>query len=118
MVVVSHLFLSLRKSFRGRFDSCESNLPLFGTIYFPTAPSTKFIIFYCLFVCLFLIISKEFISIIPIQKFCQFRPFICSSYICFITEHPFSFHAEKKLHTNYLVQNPLPDLPESLPTYL
>ena len=38
MVVVSHLFLSLRKSFRGRFDSCESNLPLFGTIYFPTAP--------------------------------------------------------------------------------
>ena len=39
MVVVSHLFLFLRKSFRGRFDSCESNLPLFGTIYFPTAPS-------------------------------------------------------------------------------
>ena len=38
MVVVSHLFLFLRKSFRGRFDSCESNLPLFGTIYFPTAP--------------------------------------------------------------------------------
>ena len=37
MVVVSHLFLFLRKSFRGRFDSCESNLPLFGTIYFPTA---------------------------------------------------------------------------------
>ena len=22
---------------KGRFDSCESNLPLFGTIYFPTA---------------------------------------------------------------------------------
>ena len=40
MVVVSHLFLFLRKSFRGRFDSCESNLPLFGTIYFPTAPPT------------------------------------------------------------------------------
>ena len=39
MVVVSHLFLFLRKSFRGRFDSCESNLPLFGTIYFPTPPS-------------------------------------------------------------------------------
>ncbi len=39
MVVVSHLFLFLRKSFRGRFDSCESNLPLFGTIYFPTAPT-------------------------------------------------------------------------------
>ena len=38
MVVVRHLFLFLRKSFRGRFDSCESNLPLFGTIYFPTAP--------------------------------------------------------------------------------
>ena len=38
MVVVSHLFLFLRKNFRGRFDSCESNLPLFGTIYFPTAP--------------------------------------------------------------------------------
>ena len=41
MVVVSHLFLFLWKSFRGRFDSCESNLPLFGTIYFPIAPSTK-----------------------------------------------------------------------------
>ena len=38
MVVVSHLFLFLRKSFRGRFDLYESNLPLFGTIYFPTAP--------------------------------------------------------------------------------
>ena len=38
MVVVSHLFLFLWKSFRGRFDSCESNLPLFGTIYFPIAP--------------------------------------------------------------------------------
>ena len=38
MVVVSHLFFFLRKNFRGRFDSCESNLPLFGTIYFPTAP--------------------------------------------------------------------------------
>ncbi len=38
MVVVSHLFLFLRKNFRGRFDSCESNLPLFGTIYFPIAP--------------------------------------------------------------------------------
>ena len=23
---------------KGRFDSCESNLPLFGTIYFLTAP--------------------------------------------------------------------------------
>ncbi len=34
MVVVSHLFLFLRKSFRGRFDSCESNLPLFGTIHY------------------------------------------------------------------------------------
>ena len=32
MVVVSHLFLFLWKSFRGRFDSCKSNLPLFGTI--------------------------------------------------------------------------------------
>lgn len=39
MVVVSHLFLFLRKSFRGRFDLYESNLPLFGTIYFPIAPS-------------------------------------------------------------------------------
>ena len=38
MVVVSHLFLFLQKSFRVRFDSCESNLTLFGTIYFPTAP--------------------------------------------------------------------------------
>ena len=41
MVVVSHLFLFLRKSFRGRFDLYESNLPLFGTIYFPTAPFLK-----------------------------------------------------------------------------
>ena len=32
MVVVSHLFLFLWKSFRGRFDSYKSNLPLFGTI--------------------------------------------------------------------------------------
>ena len=32
MVVVSHLFLFLWKSLRGRFDSCESNLPLFGTM--------------------------------------------------------------------------------------
>ena len=38
MVVVSHLFLFLWKSFRGGFDSCESNPPLFRTIYFPTAP--------------------------------------------------------------------------------
>ena len=38
MVVVSHLFLFLWKSFRGRFDSWKSNLPLFGTIYFPIAP--------------------------------------------------------------------------------
>ena len=38
MVVVSHLFLFLWKNFRGRFNSYESNLPLFGTIYFPTAP--------------------------------------------------------------------------------
>lgn len=38
MVVVSHLFLFLRKSFRGRFDLYESNLPLFGNIYFPIAP--------------------------------------------------------------------------------
>ena len=38
MVVVSHLFFFLQKSFRGIFDSCESNMPLFGTIYFPTAP--------------------------------------------------------------------------------
>ena len=43
MVVVSHLFLFLRKSFRGRFDSCESNLPLFGTIYFPTAPDSRYL---------------------------------------------------------------------------
>ena len=42
MVVVSHLFLFLRKSFRGRFDLYESNLPLFGTIYFPTAPYGRF----------------------------------------------------------------------------
>ena len=28
MVVVSHLFLFLWKNFRGRFDSCKSNLPL------------------------------------------------------------------------------------------
>ena len=39
MVVVSHLFLFLCKSFRGRCDSHESHLPLFGTTYFPTAPS-------------------------------------------------------------------------------
>ena len=39
MVVVSHLFLFLCKSFRGRYDSNESHLPLFGTTYFPTAPS-------------------------------------------------------------------------------
>ena len=38
MVVVSHLFLFLCKSFRGRYDSNESHLPLFGTTYFPTAP--------------------------------------------------------------------------------
>ncbi len=38
MVVVSHLFLFLRINFRGRRDSCESRLPLFRTIYFPTAP--------------------------------------------------------------------------------
>mgnify|MGYP007089755526 CR=1 FL=1 len=42
MVVVSHLFLFLWKNFRGRFDSHESNLPLFGTIYFPTAPFASF----------------------------------------------------------------------------
>ena len=45
MVVVSHLFLFLRKSFRGRFDLYESNLPLFGTIYFPTAPVFIFSLF-------------------------------------------------------------------------
>ena len=38
MVVVSHLFLFLRNKFRGRHDSCESRLPLFRTVYFPTAP--------------------------------------------------------------------------------
>ena len=38
MVVVSHLFFLFAKSFRGRCDSHESHLPLFGTIYFPTAP--------------------------------------------------------------------------------
>ena len=38
MVVVSHLFFFFAKSFRGRCDSYESHLPLFGTIYFPTAP--------------------------------------------------------------------------------
>ena len=38
MVVVSHLFLFLRNKFRGRHDSCESCLPLFRTVYFPTAP--------------------------------------------------------------------------------
>ena len=39
MVILSHLFLFLRESFRGRCDSHESHLPLFRTIYFPTAPS-------------------------------------------------------------------------------
>ncbi len=38
MVVVSHLFLFLWKSFKGRCDSHESHLPLFRTIYFPIAP--------------------------------------------------------------------------------
>ena len=38
MVILSHLFLFLRESFRGRCDSHESHLPLFRTIYFPTAP--------------------------------------------------------------------------------
>ena len=38
MVVVSHLFLFLWKSFRGRCDSHESHLPLIRTIYFPIAP--------------------------------------------------------------------------------
>ena len=38
MVVVSHLFFFLGDKFRGRCDSCESHLPLCGTIYFPTAP--------------------------------------------------------------------------------
>ena len=38
MVVVSHLFFFFAKSFRGRCDSHESHLPLFGAIYFPTAP--------------------------------------------------------------------------------
>ncbi len=41
MVVVSHLFLFLRNKFRGRHDSCESCLPLFRTVYFPTAPSLR-----------------------------------------------------------------------------
>ena len=40
MVVVSHLFFFFAKSFRGRCDSHESHLPLFGTIYFPTAPNS------------------------------------------------------------------------------
>ena len=40
MVVVSHLFFFY--SLLGRFDSCEPNLPLFGTIYFPTAPFASF----------------------------------------------------------------------------
>ena len=31
-------FSFLRINFRGRRDSHESHLPLFGTIYFPTAP--------------------------------------------------------------------------------
>lgn len=37
MVVVSHLFSGFKR-FRGRCDFYESNLPLFRTIYFPTAP--------------------------------------------------------------------------------
>ena len=42
MVVVSHLFLFLRNKFRGRHDSCDSCLPLFRTVYFPTAPLKLF----------------------------------------------------------------------------
>ena len=41
MVVVSHLFIFLWKSFKGRCDSHESHLPLFRTIYFPIAPFEK-----------------------------------------------------------------------------
>lgn len=33
-----HLFLFLQENFRGRCGSCESHLPLFGIIYFPTTP--------------------------------------------------------------------------------
>ena len=38
MVVVSHLFFFYWINFRGRRDSYESRLPLFRTVYFPTAP--------------------------------------------------------------------------------
>ena len=43
MVVVSHLFFSYWINFRGRRDSCESRLPLFRTVYFPTAPFLKLV---------------------------------------------------------------------------
>ena len=36
-------FSFLRINFRGRRDSHESHLPLFGTIYFPTAPSFQYV---------------------------------------------------------------------------
>ena len=44
MVILSHLFLFLRESFRGRCDSHESHLPLFRTIYFPTVPYDKLVL--------------------------------------------------------------------------
>ena len=43
MVVVSHLSLFLGDKLRGRRDSYEPRLPLFGTIYFPIAPFTCFV---------------------------------------------------------------------------
>ena len=41
MVVVSHLFLFLWKSFRGRCDSYESHLPPVWNYLFPDSPSQK-----------------------------------------------------------------------------
>ena len=82
MVVVSHLFLFLRKSFRGRFDSCESNLPLFGTIYFPTAPnSDKPVAFYSLDVIIsvgYCVKSKRGV------EFCRRANSVLEQYICML----------------------------------